>query len=135
MILKEWHVVLDKRLNEVSHLRAPVNEMVRLETLYRARYDSWNVKHFYSKYKGEHEGQRSYPWVKLVKKGKHKGAHRQRRERAPLAGMMIHQDGSTHAWVEAKVGDLHHDGRCHQRDLFWLFRRRRRHREQLSRCV
>jgi len=44
--------------------------------------------------------------AKLVKKGKHKGAHRKRRERAPLAGMMIHQDGSTHAWVEEKVWDL-----------------------------
>ncbi|MCZ6803361.1 MAG: helix-turn-helix domain-containing protein [Proteobacteria bacterium] len=101
--------LLDKRLNEVSHLRAPVNEVVRLETLYRERYDSWNEKHFYSKYKGEHEGQRSYPWVKLVKKGKHKGAHRQRRERAPLAGRMVPQDGSTHAWVEAKVGDTMDD--------------------------
>jgi transposase len=105
--------LLDKRLNQVSQLRAPVDEVVRLEALYRERYDSWNVKHFYSKYKGEYDGQRSYTWVKnhlqkakLVKKGKHKGAHRKRRERAPLAGMMIHQDGSTHAWVEEKVWDL-----------------------------
>ncbi len=105
--------LLDKRLNQVSHLRAPVDEVVRLEALYRERYDSWNVKHFYSKYKGEYDGQRSYTWVKnhlqkakLVKKGKHKGAHRKRRERAPLAGMMVHQDGSTHAWVEEKVWDL-----------------------------
>lgn len=105
--------LLDKRLNEVSQLRAPVDEVVRLEALYRERYDSWNVKHFYSKYKRDHEGQRSTTWVKnhlqkakLVKKGKHKGAHRQRRERAPLAGMMLHQDGSTHAWVEGKVWDL-----------------------------
>jgi transposase len=105
--------LLDKRLNQVSHLRAPVDEVVRLEVLYRERYDSWNVKHFYSKYKGEYDGQRSYTWVKnhlqkakLVKKGKHKGAHRKRRERAPLAGMMIHQDGSTHAWVTGHVWDL-----------------------------
>ena len=105
--------LLDKRLNQVSQLRAPVDEVVRLEALYRERYDSWNVKHFYSKYKGEYDGQRSYTWVKnhlqkakLVKKGKHKGAHRKRRERAPLAGMMIHQDGSTHAWVEDTVWDL-----------------------------
>jgi len=105
--------LLDKRLNEVSHLRAPVDEVVRLEALYRERYDRWNVKHFYSKYQGEQGGQRSTTWVKnhlqkakLVKKGKHKGAHRQRRERAPLVGMMSHQDGSTHAWVTGPVWDL-----------------------------
>lgn len=105
--------LLDKRLNQVSQLRAPVDEVVRLEALYRERYDSWNVNHFYSKYKGEYNGQRSTTWVKnhlqkatLVKKGKHKGAHRKRRERAPLAGMMLHQDGSTPAWVEDMVWDL-----------------------------
>ena len=43
--------------------------------------------------------------AKRVKKGKHKGAHHKRRERAPLAGMMLHQDGATHAWVEEKVWD------------------------------
>ena len=58
--------LLDKRLNEVSQLRAPVDEVVRLEALYRERYDSWNVKHFYSKYKGEYDGQRSYTGVKKL---------------------------------------------------------------------
>src|SRR5699024_2031268 len=55
----------------------------------------------------------SYTWVKkrlqaadLVKPGKRKGPHRIRRERKPLAGMMIHQDGSTHRWVPDHVWDL-----------------------------
>ena len=105
--------LIDKRLNEVSHRDAPVDEVLRLEVLYKERYDGWNVKHFYEKYQREHQGERSYTWVKnrlqsadLVPKGKRKGAHRKRRERAPLEGMMIHQDGSTHEWVPGKKWDL-----------------------------
>ncbi|MEN8259924.1 MAG: helix-turn-helix domain-containing protein [Pseudomonadota bacterium] len=105
--------LIDKRLNEVSHRKAPVDEVVRLEALYKEHYDGWNAKHFYGRYQREHSGERSYTWVKnrlqsagLVPKGKRKGAHRKRRERAPLEGMMIHQDGSTHEWVADKKWDL-----------------------------
>lgn len=105
--------LIDKRLNEVSHREAPVDEVVRLEALYKERYDGWNVQHFFGKYQREHQGERSYTWVKnrlqsagLVSKGKRKGSHRKRRERAPYEGMMIHQDGSTHEWVPSKKWDL-----------------------------
>ena len=37
---------------------------------------------------------------------KKKGVHRRRREPSSLPGMMIHQDGSTHEWVEGKYWDL-----------------------------
>lgn len=36
---------------------------------------------------------------RLVKKSKRGGDHRLRRERRPMAGMMIHEDGSTHDWI------------------------------------
>lgn len=105
--------LIDKRIGQVSHHKAPVDEVLRLEALYRQRYDGWNVKHFYERYQGEHGGGRSYTWVKqrlqgasLVKRGKRKGTHRLRRPRRPLQGMMIHQDGSTHAWVEGVQWDL-----------------------------
>ncbi len=85
--------LMDKRLNEVSHRQAPVDEVVRLETLYKERYDGWNVQHFYGRYQRVHKGERSYTWVKnrlqsadLVPKGKRKGAHRKSRERAHLRG-------------------------------------------------
>lgn len=98
--------LLDKRMNQVSHRRAPVDEVLRLEALYRERYDGWNVQHLFERYRDDHEGDRDYTWVKqglqaakLVPKGRRKGKHRKRRERAPLPGMMIHQDGSTHQWV------------------------------------
>jgi len=103
----------DKRLAQVSHYRAPVDEVLALETLYRERYDGWNVQHFFERYREQHGGSRGYTWVKqrlqdggLVKTGKRKGRHRRRRERAPLAGMMIHQDGSTHEWVAGQRWDL-----------------------------
>jgi hypothetical protein len=105
--------LIDHRIEQVSHLKAPVSEIVRLEDLYRNRFMSWNVKHFYSFYKRTHTAPRSYTWVKnqlqqagLVKKAPGKGKHRKQRERSPLSGMMIHQDGSTHEWVPGKHWDL-----------------------------
>ena len=87
--------------------------MVRTEAVYRERYDGWNVKHFYSFYRREHAGTRSYTWVKntlqragLVAKAPGRGKHRRRRERSPLEGMMLHQDGSTHEWVPGQHWDL-----------------------------
>ena len=35
-------------------------------------------------------------------KAPRKGAHRRKRERRPLPGMMLHQDGSRHAWLEGQ---------------------------------
>ena len=105
--------LVDKRLGEVSTRRAPVDEVVRTETLYRERYDGWSVKHFYGFYRREHGGGRSYTWVKntlqragLVAKAPGRGKHRKRRARAPLVGMMLHQDGSTHEWVPDRQWDL-----------------------------
>jgi hypothetical protein len=105
--------LLDRRIEEVSHRRAPVDEVLRLETLYRTTYEGWNVQHFHERYRDHHAGQRSYTWVKktlqtaqLVKRGKQKGPHRRERPRKPLEGMMIHQDGSTHAWVPDQIWDL-----------------------------
>ena len=105
--------LVDKRLGEVSARRAPVDEVVRTEALYRERYDGWSVKHFYSFYRREHDGTRSYTWVKntlqragLVAKAPGRGKHRKRRARAPLADMMLHQDGSTEVVPKIRTGSL-----------------------------
>ena len=104
--------LLDRRLSQASHRRAPVDEVLALSEQYQSRYHGWGVKHFYSWYKRE-GGRRSYSWVKnqlqsasLVKKALGRGKHRKRRQRMPLPGMMIHQDGSTHAWVPNALWDL-----------------------------
>lgn len=104
--------LIDRRLEQVSNRRAPVDEVMALSERYRTRHRGWNVKHFHSWYKRE-GGTRSYTWVKkhlqeakLVPKAEKRGAHRKRRERSALPGMMIHQDGSTHEWVIEQKWDL-----------------------------
>lgn len=103
----------DKRISQVSHRRAPVDEVLALTTLYQTRYVGWNVKHFFSFYKRKHAGTRCYTWVKkalqkegLVTKATQRGVHRKKRERAPMEGMMLHQDGSDHEWIPNERWDL-----------------------------
>ncbi len=104
--------LIDRRLEQVSNRRAPVDEVVALTELYRSRHLGRNVRHFHAWYRRD-GGSRSYSWVKkqlqaagLVEKGQKKGAHRKKRERMPLPGMMIHQDGSRHEWVPDQMWDL-----------------------------
>lgn len=104
--------LLDRRLEQASHRQAPLDEVLALTERYRQRHLGWNVRHFHSWYRRD-GGQRSYSWVKqrlqeatLVSKGKRKGAHRKKRERMALPGMMIHQDGSRHDWVPGQAWDL-----------------------------
>ena len=104
--------LIDRRLDQVSNRRAPVDEVMALTERYRTWHSDWNVKHFHSWYKRD-GGKRSYTWVKrrlqearLVSKTDKRGVHRKRRERCALPGMMIHQDGSTHAWVPDQQWDL-----------------------------
>ena len=103
----------DRRLG-CSARRAPPEEVEAVEALYRVSHRDWNVRHFYDAvYVVEGGGTRSYTWVKnrlqeagLVKKGRRKGPHRERRERKPAAGQMLHQDGSKHQWVPGAWWDL-----------------------------
>lgn len=104
--------LIDRRLEQASNRRAPVDEVLALTDRYRSRHRGWNVKHFHSWYKRD-GGTRSYTWVKLrlqeaklVPKAQKRGAHRKRRERSALPGMMIHQDGSRHEWVAGRQWDL-----------------------------
>lgn len=104
--------LLDKRLTQESARKAPADEAMTLVDRYRSQHKGWNVMHFHAWYQRD-GGTRSYSWVKnqlqaaqVVPKGKKRGAHRKKRERSPLPGMMIHQDGSTHEWVPGKKWDL-----------------------------
>jgi transposase len=104
--------LLDQRLTQVSHRKAPVDEVMALTERYRARHDGWTARHFHAWYRRT-GGTRSYTWVKtrlqearLVKKAPRRGVHRKRRERSPWPGMMLHQDGSRHEWVKGQRWDL-----------------------------
>ena len=105
--------LIDRRMGQVSGRRAPVDEVLGVVELYRVRYAGWNVRHFHSWYVRAHGGARSYSWVKstlqaagAVQRAPGRGKHRKRRERSPMRGMMLHQDGSTHAWVADVQWDL-----------------------------
>jgi Winged helix-turn helix len=104
--------LIDQRIGAISHRRAPVDEVMALVEQYRSRYVGWTVKHFYTKYQAQ-GGPRSYNFVRLalqqqlvVAKAKRRGAHRRKRERKPLLGMMLHQDGSRHQWLAGQQHDL-----------------------------
>jgi transposase len=104
--------LIDKRLEQVSHRKAPVDEVMALVDCYRGRHQGWNVKHFHSWYRKE-GGTRSYTWVKArlqeageVEKAPGRGKHRKRRERAAWPGMLLHQDASSHEWVAGVKWDL-----------------------------
>ena len=102
----------DKRLHQLSHRRAPVDEVMRCVEQYQRRHEGWNVRHYYTWYCRD-GGTRSYSWVKqslqaagaVAKRGRRKPP-RQRREPAPCPGVMLHQDGSTHEWTPGRHWDL-----------------------------
>ena len=103
----------DRRLGRLSARAVPVDEALRMVTLYETRYTGWTVKHFHERWQTEHGGTRSYSWTKKtlqaaghVPRAPRRGAHRKKRPRKPLPGMMLHQDGSTHEWVPGCQWDL-----------------------------
>ena len=105
--------VFDQRVGKASHNKAADHEVQFITRLFESRYRDFSVKHFYDFAKREHGVKRSYGWVKnklletgLVEKSNRGGKHRLRRERKAMAGMMIHQDGSTHRWIPALDYDL-----------------------------
>lgn len=96
----------DRRLGRISGQRAADEEVELLTKLYRERYEGYNVRHFHAIARRNHEVTRSYSWTKdkliranLVTKSTKGGKHRLRRDRRPMAGMMLHQDGSKHIWI------------------------------------
>jgi transposase len=103
----------DRRLGQASARAVPVDEVLQMVTLYETRYTGWTVKHFHERWQAEHGGTRSYTWTKnrlqragQVARAPRRGAHRKKRPRKPLPGMMLHQDGSTHEWVPGCQWDL-----------------------------
>jgi transposase len=103
----------DRRLGRPSGRAVPVDAVLQMVTLYETRYTGWTVKHFHERWQAEHGGTRSYTWTKKtlqaagqVTRAPRRGAHRKKRPRKPLPGMMLHQDGSTHEWVPGCQWDL-----------------------------
>jgi transposase len=102
-----YNGLLDRRRGQPSRRRVPVATVEKVFGLYREKYFDLNVQHFHEKLQAEHGIELSYTWVKqalqgagLVARGRKRGAHRKRRERRPLPGMLLHIDGSRHQWFQ-----------------------------------
>ncbi len=100
---------LDRRLGKASSKRVPVDRSDEVEALYRERYQGFTAKHFHEHLVTRRNFSWGYTWTKtflhskgLLEKAKRRGAHRRKRPRRPMPGMMLHQDGSRHAWLEGQ---------------------------------
>jgi len=103
----------DRRKGKVSQKRVPLATCEQVLQLYQEKYFDFNVKHFQEKLEEEHGIELSYSWVKqalqgagLVARKKKRGPHRRRRPRKEMPGIMLHIDGSKHAWFQ---DDRHYD--------------------------
>ena len=101
--------LLDRRLGRPSPKRVPVDDEQEIERLYRTRYAGFTARHFHDLLVRDHLCRWSYTWTKLLLQSKgllerapRRGAHRRKRPRRPLPGMMLHQDGSRHVWLAGR---------------------------------
>jgi transposase len=96
----------DRRLGKPSARRAGVAEIARMLELYRGSYADFTVKHFHEQLVKRHGYKLGYSVTKvhlhragLVTPAVKRSAHRKKRPRRPMIGMMLHQDASRHAWL------------------------------------
>lgn len=98
----------DRRLGRVSSRRADAAEIAWMRQLYRDQYGDFTVKHFHEALRRQHNYTLGYTVTRLalqsaglVTKATRRSAHRKKRQRRPLPGMLLFQDGSTHRWLAA----------------------------------
>ncbi|HEV7445075.1 MAG TPA: ISNCY family transposase [Steroidobacteraceae bacterium] len=99
--------LVDRRMGRRSPRRAPEEELERMLGLFRDKYADFTVKHFHEQLQKRHDYVLGYTVTKLalhaaglVRKAPKRSAHRKKRPRRPLPGMLLHQDGSRHTWIE-----------------------------------
>jgi hypothetical protein len=103
--------IIDRRRGRASGRRAGVDEIAWVIEQFRTRYFDFTAKHFHEAIHGRSMANgkpfsRGYTWTKsvlqlrgLVSKAPKRSAHRKKRVRRPLPGMLVFQDGSRHAWL------------------------------------
>lgn len=98
--------LIDRRRGKASGRRIGVDRIEWVVEQYRTRYWDFTVKHFHEALQAEFGFNLSYTWTKtvlqqrgLVRAAPKRSAHRKKRPRRPLPGMMLFQDGSTHEWL------------------------------------
>lgn len=80
-----------------------IDEICRLK---RDLYPDFSIRHFHEFATERHGIQASYTYTKdilqmhgLAEKAKGRGKYRRKRDRRPMAGMLLHLDASTHEWI------------------------------------
>ena len=98
--------LVDRRLGRRSGQAVPDDAAAEVERLYRERYCEFTAKHFHEHLVRDHGFRWGYTWTKsylqnrgLLAKAPRRGAHRRKRPRRPMVGMMLHQDASPHTWL------------------------------------
>jgi transposase len=99
----------DRRIGQPSPRRADEGELARARALYAEMYGGFTVKHFHEHLLDRHGYRLGYTVTRLalqeaglVKRAPRRGAHRRKRPRRPLPGMLLHQDAARHAWLEGR---------------------------------
>ena len=100
----------DRRLGQPSPKRAAEAEIKRMLGLFEDKYADFTVKHFHEQLQKRHGYKLGYTVTKVhlqragyVRVAPKRSAHRKKRARRPFVGMMLHQDGSRHAWLEGQA--------------------------------
>jgi transposase len=98
--------LLDRRRGRPSAKRMPWAIAEQVLCWYREKYFDFSVRHFHEKLREEHGIRYSYTCIKrllhgagLVQRTRKRGPHRRKRERRPMAGMLLHIDASQHRWL------------------------------------
>jgi transposase len=105
--------LFDRRLGKQANNRVPADTTMEVLELFDTQYWDYTPKHFHEKLEADHSFKHSYNWLRLtlqrhgrIQHASRRGAHRRKRERRPMVGMMLHQDGSSHEWVPDQWWDL-----------------------------
>ena len=98
--------LLDRLPGRMSGKRVPAAREAEVEPLYRERYAGFTARHFHECPVQHRAFGWGYTWTKtflhskdLLERARRRGAHRRKRPRRPMPGMMLHQEGSRHEWL------------------------------------
>jgi transposase len=119
---RRWHTrwledgaagLRDRRIGQPSPHRMAEEAKAEVCRLFREVYPDHTVKHFHEQLVKRHAYRLGYTVTKLtlhaaglVKPAERRGAHRKRRPRRPLPGMLLFQDGSRFAWLPGSARQL-----------------------------
>jgi transposase len=105
--------LVDRRIGRASGRRAALAEVERMLGLYVEHYADFTVKHFHEQMVKRHGYKLGYTVTRLslqaaglVRAAPRRSAHRKKRARRPVPGMMLHQDASRFPWLG---GEVQHD--------------------------